>query len=96
MAKVKVHNKGKKIVVIDGVQLLPNDTKEIEDTVLKIPAVKSLINRGFIELASRGNGNGGNTNTGNGKNNGGNTGNNGKGETPNGETGSETPTDGNK
>ena len=31
MAKVKVHNKGMKIVVIDGVQLLTNDTKEIED-----------------------------------------------------------------
>lgn len=94
MAKVKVHNKGKKIVVIGGVQLLPNDTKEIEDTVLKIPAVKSLINRGFIELASRGN-NGGNNggNTNNGKNNGGNG---SKTDTPNEDTGSETNTGDNK
>ena len=49
MAKIKLHNKGQKIIAINGEPLLPGNTVEVDFSFLKTPVIDSLIRQGFLE-----------------------------------------------
>lgn len=47
--KIKVFNKGQKIIAINGKALLPGNSVEVAENVIKIPSIASLIRQGFLE-----------------------------------------------
>lgn len=53
--KIKVFNKGQKIVAINGSPVLPGETIEMTEAETKSPVIASLIRQGFLETnASQG------------------------------------------